>query len=161
MVMKVPSVAPKGAAVPANTSIFDAAMLALLSSNADEKVVFDAVDLLGKIVSNIIQNPNEEKYRKIKQTSAALNKKLLEVSGGMKCFESLGFQSVGDEYVLAAAAENWQNLLGCKTKLDGFRAKLSLKIDGGGATTSAAGPPPQVPRWLAATLLLQCSCWPT
>ena len=149
LVMKVPSTAKADTPAPASalpagasTSVFDSAMMALLSGNDDEKAIFDAVDLLGKIVSNIIQNPSEEKYRKIKKESGALKKKLLEISGGAKCFESLGFQSIGDEYVLPAAAENWQNLLSCKGKLDGFKSKLSLKISGGAvppASSSSLG----------------------
>ena len=61
LVMKVPSTAKADTPAPASalpagasTSVFDSAMMALLSGNGDEKATFDAVDLLGKIVSHLL-----------------------------------------------------------------------------------------------------------
>jgi hypothetical protein len=102
-----PSVSPVNAAnVPSfigtvpSTAKFDLAMRDLLSSNTDEIVVKTTVSLLLKVISNIISNPLDAKYRRLNRTNAAFSKKVGSVTGGNNCMIALGFQVEGEEWVL-------------------------------------------------------------
>ena len=102
---------------------FDRAMNELLSN--EEAVAKDAVGILHKIVSNIVRNSSEEKYRKVKSTNASFQKKLGLAPGGISCMAAVGFTMVGDEWVLYPSAEAWDILVCCQQKLDRFMSRLN------------------------------------
>ena len=106
---------------------FDNAMFELLQ-NSDESVVQAAVSVLLKVISNIISQPSIEKYRKLSRTNAAFTKKVGNVGGGSQCMIALGFQLVGDDWVLVPSAEAWENITLCKAKLEKFSLKLSAQM---------------------------------
>ena len=110
-----------------STERFDTAMFELLQ-NSDETVVQAAVTILLKVISNIILHPLEEKYRKLNKTNAAFSKKVGSISGGSSCMIALGFQIMGDEWVLVPSADAWENITSCKTKLEKFAKRLSDQI---------------------------------
>ena len=110
-----PAAAPTFIAVPA----FDQGMHMLLGN--EEAKAKDAIILLLKIISNIIDKPMEEKYRKVKANSKAFTK--LDVAGGRECVAAMGFNLVGEEYVLTPSAHAWEVLISCQAKLDRFMAK--------------------------------------
>jgi hypothetical protein len=102
-----PSVSPVNAAnVPSfigtvpSTAKFDSAMRDLLNLNTDETVIKTTVNLLLKVISNIISNPLDAKYRRLNRTNAAFSKKVGSVTGGNNCMTALGFQVEGEEWVL-------------------------------------------------------------
>jgi ubiquilin len=105
------SVSPMNAAnVPSfmgnvpSTARFDTAMRDLLNQNTDETVVKTTVSLLLKVISNIISNPLDAKYRRLNRTNAAFSKKVGSVTGGNNCMIALGFQIEGEEWVLTPNA---------------------------------------------------------
>merc|ERR1712216_829208 len=114
---------------------FDRSMGVLLSN--EESKAKEAVILLLKIISNIIDHPLEEKYRKIKCTSKAFSTKLGALRGGNACIEALGFVVMGEEWVLAPSASAWDTLLACQAKLDRFMARF-LEIQGQAAASIAS-----------------------
>ena len=56
--------------------------------------------LLEKLISNIISNPNDPKYRTIKTTNPAIQAKLMSVKGIEKLILMLGYQPRDGNFVL-------------------------------------------------------------
>ena len=77
-----------------------------------------ALTTLSKLLSNVIQNPMEDKYRKVKNTNAAFQKRLGRLNGANDAILSIGFTSVGEEYVLQPSPDAWPKLLASKSTLD-------------------------------------------
>lgn len=108
----------------ASTSFSVEAALQNLKSKNEAGTYSTALTTLGKVVSNIISNPTEEKYRKVKQSNAAFGRRLGNVQGGRDAILAVGFISEipegTDEYhfVLKPNAEAWNHLLQSKTKID-------------------------------------------
>jgi PUB domain/Ubiquitin family len=70
-----------------------------------------AVTTLDKILSNIVDNPMDEKYRKVKKQNPAFQRRLGGVNGGDAVMTAVGFSSVTvdgeDVYLLKANADAW------------------------------------------------------
>lgn len=77
-----------------------------------------ALTTLSKLLSNVIQNPMEDKYRKVKNTNAAFQKRLGRLNGANDAILSIGFTTVGEEYVLQPSPDAWPKLLASKSTLD-------------------------------------------
>jgi len=79
-----------------------------------------ALTTLSKLLSNVIQNPMEEKYRKVKNTNAAFQKRLGRLNGANDAILSIGFTAGGggEEYVLLPSPDAWPKLLASKSTLD-------------------------------------------
>ena len=121
--------APSFVPVPA----FDQGMHMLLSN--EEAQAKEAIILLLKIISNVIDKPLEEKYRKVKASSKAFTK--LEIKGGKECMSAMGFNLSGEEYVLTPSAQAWEVLIACQSKLDRFMARyIETKEKESGASTT-------------------------
>ena len=143
--LHVPSVHPAPVSTPTTVApsqqhvpvpLFDRAIYSLLGN--DEEVAKEAIALLLKIISNVISYPMEEKYRKVKNSSAAFNAKIVSVGGGLECLRAVGFQQIGEEWVLVPSAEAWPILLACQAKLDRFMIKyLEVRAS---ASSSATQP---------------------
>ena len=103
-------------------SEFDRAMKSLLSNN--EEVAKSAVSMLTKVVLNIVNNPQEEKYRRLKCSNQTFQKKIGSVSGGLDCIRTLGFHQEADEWVLTPTPEAWNHLVYCKDKLSKFSSLM-------------------------------------
>lgn len=127
-----------------STVHFDNAMFELLQSS-DEIAVLACVTTLFKVISNIIAFPLDDKYRRLCRTNAAFAKKVGSLSGGTSCMVALGFQLVGDDWILVPNASAWDNITSCKMKLEKFSQKLGDKIarDKGKQPIAAPAPPSQ------------------
>jgi PUB domain/Ubiquitin family len=127
-----------------STVQFDNAMFELLQS-ADESAVLACVMTLLKVISNIIAFPLDDKYRRLNRTNTAFAKKVGSLSGGSSCMMALGFQLVGDDWILVPNASAWDNITSCKLKLEKFSQKLGDKIarDKGSQPVAAPALPPQ------------------
>lgn len=55
----------------------------------------EAAGILLKFANNIINNPTEEKYKKIRLSNPTVENKLLPVSGALECLFEMGFEEVG------------------------------------------------------------------
>ena len=90
------------------------ALTTLRTSNSSA-VHLTAVQTLEKILSNIVNNPLEEKYRKVKRGNAAFNKRLGGISGGEAAMLAVGFstETIDGEpyYVMHPRPEAWPMLV--------------------------------------------------
>ncbi|CCI49844.1 unnamed protein product [Albugo candida] len=79
-----------------------------------------ALQTLQKICENIVQHPNEEKYRKLRLSNVTLQAKLLNVPRALECLHWLGFQEgiVEDHLTLVPTAEKWNQLNEGKRVID-------------------------------------------
>jgi hypothetical protein len=138
-----PAVAPAALTAPAAPQLmqlFDKAMDKLLTNS--EEIVYNAVGLLFKVLSNIVLHPMEEKYRKIKTTNAAFSSKVHSIPGGADCMRAAGFVEANGEWALHPSAQGWDLLVACKNKLELFFGKLSKQrgVASAGPTPAAAAP---------------------
>lgn len=53
-----------------------------------------AAKIILKFADNILSNPNEEKYRKIRLGNPTVETKLLPIVGALECIFEMGFQEV-------------------------------------------------------------------
>ena len=70
-----------------------------------------ALSTASKILSNIVQFPMEEKYRSIKKSNAAFNKRLGGVTGGEALLFTAGFVLEDGVYILRPSEEAWPKLV--------------------------------------------------
>lgn len=113
---------PAPAAAPVTpVDPLQAALQQLRASNSSS-VYQTAVTTLGKVLSNITDNPMAEKYRKVKTKNAAFQRRLGGVAGGDTAMKACGFVREmvdGEEhYVMKASAEAWPKLMACKAAVD-------------------------------------------
>ena len=73
-------------------------ILLVIKESNDEKAVMQALDILLKLIKNILKSPQEEKFRKIKKTNKSIASKLLAVDGISELILALGFESISDEF---------------------------------------------------------------
>ena len=107
-----------------STVQFDCAMFELLKC-PDESAVEAAVTLLLKIVSNIISHPLDDKYRRLNRSNAAFSKKIGSLHGGSASMLALGFQLIGEDWVLVPNSEAWNNIVSCHKKLERFLQRIN------------------------------------
>ena len=140
-----PVPAPLFTAPAAQTLVntFDKGMEKLLMNS--EEIVVNAVGLLFKILNNIMLNPMEEKYRKLKSTGVAFSSKILAIPGGPDCMRACGFVEGNGEWVLVPSAEGWNLLVACRNKLEIFYSKLNKKDDSSNGRSQVAAPAPTTP----------------
>lgn len=72
--------------------------ISLLNEN-DKDVENEAKRILTKMCDNIIKNPNDIKYRKIRIENAIVEKKLLPAIGAIECLFAAGFIEVNINYI--------------------------------------------------------------
>ncbi|GKZ00308.1 hypothetical protein MPSEU_000983700 [Mayamaea pseudoterrestris] len=100
-----------------------AALQAMRASNspADYQT---AVQVLDKLLFNILEHPLEEKYRRVKKENPAFARRLGNLVGGDAVLLAAGFVSETDAesgapvYVMHANADAWQKLQETKTKVE-------------------------------------------
>lgn len=153
------SVPSSGAAIPRMpfpVPQFDNAMRSLLSLHESSAEIIPALSTVLKIISNIIRNPFEEKYRKIKSSNKLVQQKIVSVPGALGVLLATGFADVGEEYAISISSSAWEVLLACERKLEVFLKKLEVVEDGmmtnaqlraasSSPPSSSAAPPLPVP----------------
>lgn len=129
---------------------FDHAMRTYLSMHSSPVEISPSLSTIHKIISNIIKNPHEEKYRKIKSSNSLIQKKIVSIPGALNVLLATGFASTagGEEYAIMVSPTAWEVLVACQRKLEVFLKKLeeptvdpSAKTS---ATTTSSPPPPPV-----------------
>merc|ERR1719361_1554555 len=85
---------------PTDTSV------ALLLQDNDPDVKTEAVNILVKLLTNVINHPGELKYRQIKLANKTIEEKLLPASGAFEVLFSCGFEESEDKLVLPFAVSN-------------------------------------------------------
>ena len=121
----IPAAAPTARADPLTKA------LTRLKQNNPLSVYSTAVGTLEKILTNIANNPMEEKYRRVKKNNAAFGKRLGKLVGGHDCMLATGFvveHQAGEEvYQLHASAEKWNALQQAKAAVS--QAVASAKVE--------------------------------
>lgn len=59
-----------------------------------------AINIYLKLITNILANPQEEKFRKFKKTNPRISKELLSIDGMKEMLFDSGFEDSGDEFVM-------------------------------------------------------------
>lgn len=76
-----------------NMASAESAVELLFKENSREDFLA-ASELLLRLASNVLENPQESKYRRIRIANPLLESKLLPVVGGMECLFEMGFLEV-------------------------------------------------------------------
>ncbi|GAX09755.1 hypothetical protein FisN_11Lh277 [Fistulifera solaris] len=101
--------------VPDSTADPLQAALATLRAGLSPADYLTAVQTLEKIVSNIVTQPMEEKYRSLKKSNVAFQRKLGGKRGGDELMKAAGFivefRDGMEYYALQASAEAWPKLV--------------------------------------------------
>lgn len=126
-----------------STVQFDNAMFELLKS-PDESAVEAAITLLLKIVSNIISHPLDDKYRRLNRSNVAFSKKIGSLNGGSASMLALGFQLIGEDWILVPNSEAWNNIVSCHKKLEKFSQRISDLQTKSGCTVPAETTVPKI-----------------
>lgn len=74
-------------------------MAGILANNDDQQVIA-GLDILHKLVSNILKNPTDQKYRILKKTNKTIQAKLLSLKPPgiiMELIEALGYIQIDEE----------------------------------------------------------------
>jgi hypothetical protein len=77
-----------------------------------------ALKTLSKILENIMVNPNEEKYRKLKCSNATFMKRLGSLDGAKEVLLRCGFDFYQQEYIITPTAEKWELLTQARAIVD-------------------------------------------
>lgn len=113
----------------------------LRTSNAPA-IYSTAVTTLGKILGNIVNNPMEEKYRKVKVQNAAFQKRLGGLPGAANVMLAVGFvrqmDGTDDVYQMHPSPEAWPKLVAAKETVDA--ATTEAKRAASAPTPPAAAP---------------------
>jgi hypothetical protein len=111
--------APPAARVPTDPLTDSLQALRLSASLNDYEM---AVTTLGKILSNIVNNPMEDKYRRVKKQNPSFQRRLGGRSGGDAALKACGFSMTvenGEEvYIMQADADAWPKLTAAKTTVE-------------------------------------------
>lgn len=127
------------AAQPAPDTELAAALRKLVSSN-ERKLARVGLETLVKVINNIVNNPEELKYLKIKQGNAKFNAKLGGLPGGKECILAIGFVDGGEgSFELVRSATAWEKLVASKDS-------INFAIGALGPATPSTGPAPTAPQ---------------
>lgn len=88
-----------------------------------KKSYVGALTIFLKLLSNIIENPNQEKFRKFKKSNSRIKNELLSVDGMTELIIDSGFELDDDEFVLRRGG------LGVVNKLKMFRDFFQKRLD--------------------------------
>ncbi|CAI5701528.1 unnamed protein product [Peronospora effusa] len=100
---EIPHVAAPGTVLTSSDAGENAAVYVLLRQDPSRAIT--AAETLIKMLSNVIKNPQDEKFRKIRLANAVIQSKLVAVSGAIDVLVEAGFSRVtldGDAYLMLA-----------------------------------------------------------
>ena len=82
----------------------DTSIVSMLADNSDT-VMNDAKDILVKLLGNVLNDPNNTKYRAVKLTNKTIEEKLLPAAGAFEILFSVGFEEADDKLILPLSAD--------------------------------------------------------
>ena len=138
----VPTVVPTATAATTTTSNNAHPLkisLQAMKNNHTNAEYTTALNTISKLLSNIMNNPMEEKYRNVKRTNAAFTKRLGRLHHSHEAMTSIGFVTTSttdnnqDGYALVPNADAWPKLTACKQIIDN---ELILNQQRNAASTS-------------------------
>ncbi len=89
------------AAAPVGYGDVDVAVDKIVSDNASGDTIKNAVKLLGTVISNILREPKEPKFRSLKKENKAVATKILPCRGALQLLVAIGFRSANGVLTLA------------------------------------------------------------
>lgn len=109
-----------------------------------------AVETLEKLLAKIIENPLEEKYRRVKKENPAFVRKLGGLTGGAAAVKATGFVEQMDEsgqpvYQMVASADAWPKLLTAQTTVKNAAQAAEASVAAPSLPTGMPGFPPANP----------------
>jgi len=110
-------------------ALVDTSTVNLLNDNTDI-VKKEAIDILVKLLSNIIKDPDNIKYRQIKLSNPKIEEKLLGAVGGFEVLFSVGFEEDDDKVILPLSAS-----IG---KVEKFRDAIQNLLTNGSSSSSSS-----------------------
>jgi hypothetical protein len=101
-----------------------------------------AVQVLDKLLHNIMAHPLEEKYRRVKKQNPAFQRRLGGIAGGEAVLLAAGFvnekdESNADVFMMQASAEAWPRLQATKAKVE----QALRQVNAARAPSLPVGPP--------------------
>jgi len=99
----------------------------ILTNNEDDKVIA-GLDILHKLISNILKNPTDQKFRVLKKSNKAIQAKLLSLQPSgviIEMVEALGYTSLDDE-IHAFAGDYFDVLMEGSTLIDNAVTELKM-----------------------------------
>mmetsp|Transcript_27037 Transcript_27037/g.41926 ORF Transcript_27037/g.41926 Transcript_27037/m.41926 type:complete len:451 (-) Transcript_27037:138-1490(-) len=142
---------------PTNESIMSMSISTVIQSgemkrSVDATTFQTALSTLLKLVNNVISHPNEEKYRKVKQSNGAFQRRLGGLAGAKELMFSAGFveetvEGDGLVYLMKPSAEAWPKLLQTQSALQAATATAAATSTSSSSLTSTSMPfmPPPPP----------------
>mmetsp|Transcript_38756 Transcript_38756/g.51063 ORF Transcript_38756/g.51063 Transcript_38756/m.51063 type:complete len:428 (-) Transcript_38756:224-1507(-) len=128
---------PAPAAQPVATDPISLAIAQITSQPAP--TARGALSTLSKIIQNIIDNPMEDKYRSIKRSNAAFQKKIGSIPGGEAIMIAMGFSDPGTGcWTLTPSEAAWNTITSAQSK-------IKARLDSLPAAAAAAPPPIPAP----------------
>jgi ubiquilin len=106
------------AAPTLSSEISLSASILRMKTNHSAEDYITGLTTLSKILTNVIEKPMEEKYRRMKKANAAFQKRLGRMEGAQGAMFAVGFEDEGEEYVLKPSAEAWPKVLQSKKTVD-------------------------------------------
>ncbi|CAI5731386.1 unnamed protein product [Peronospora destructor] len=100
---EIPHVAASDTVLTSSDAGENTAVYVLLRQDPSHAIT--AAEILIKMLSNVIKNPQDEKFRKIRLANAVIQSKLVAVSGAIDVLAEAGFSRVnldGDDYLRLA-----------------------------------------------------------
>jgi hypothetical protein len=83
------------------------ALVASVIANSQDEAAFQGLSLLDKLVSNIVKNPTEDKYKKFKKTNPKIAGTVLSLQGGINdLILAMGFTSGVEHYEFTGEMTN-------------------------------------------------------
>lgn len=107
------------------TTIEISSLINQIKAQNSEQVVSEAFGILLKLISNILVNPTDEKFKVIKKTNKVINEKLLRCAGTIDLVHAVGYEDA-DENVLIFAGEI-ENLYNLKAEIQAVITSDSQK----------------------------------
>uniref|UniRef100_A0A7S2JSB3 Ubiquitin-like domain-containing protein n=1 Tax=Leptocylindrus danicus TaxID=163516 RepID=A0A7S2JSB3_9STRA len=121
-----------------------------MKRSVDATTFQTALSTLLKLVNNVISHPNEEKYRKVKQSNGAFQRRLGGLTGAKELMFSAGFveetvEGDGLVYLMKPSAEAWPKLLQTQSALQAATTTASSTSTSTATSTSLPFMPPPQP----------------
>ena len=83
------------------------ALVASVIANNEDEAAFQGLSLLDKLVSNIVKNPTEDKYKKFKKTNPKIAGTVLSLQGGINdLILAMGFASNPEHFEFTGEMTN-------------------------------------------------------
>jgi hypothetical protein len=86
-----------------------------------------ALKTLGKVLDNVAQHPQEEKYRSLKLANAAFQKRLGGLKGSEAVLLKCGFTKAPEAYKLEPSAEKWNLLQSARSVVQAEMGRISAQ----------------------------------